>query len=176
LPLFALDHNYPRPIIAAAAPSLEDSGIEFTYVDAIDERLAEFDDWELLLALHHHSEPWDGLISNDANMLTQPRELVVLGFTRLTLVAPEAVGHDPVRSTGFLLAHIQQDIAARTTTRRPQVWKLSRRTPRGEHPQRWIEKEAAKLGLDPIDLSREAMPGREILDTDPLATDGHVGQ
>lgn len=164
--LFALDHNYPEPIMKEAAPYLE--AVELVWIQDIDSRLPEFDDWELLLALHHHERSFDGLISNDANMLNQEKELAVLGYTRLTLVAPDAVGHDPIRSTGLVLAHIE-DIAARTTPRRPQIWKLHRRTNKGAHPDDFMEVRARRLGVDPIDLRKSASPARTVLESDPLA-------
>ena len=86
--LFALDHNYPAPIIERAQPYLAD--VELVFVGEIDPRLPEFDDWELLLALHHDQRPWDGMISNDTSMLDQERQLAVLGYTQLTLVPPVA--------------------------------------------------------------------------------------
>ncbi len=36
-------------------------------LDRIDTRLSTLDDWELLLALHHHADPWDGLITTDSS-------------------------------------------------------------------------------------------------------------
>lgn len=164
--LFALDHNYPAPIIEKAMPYL--SGVELVYIGEIDSRLPEFDDWELLLALHHHAREWDGIISNDTSMLDQERELAVLGYTRLTLVAPVAAGHDPIRSTGRVLAHIE-DIAARTTLRKPQVWRLAGRTGGGDHPDQFLAKLAKKAGLDPIDLRKQAMPSTAVLRQDPLS-------
>lgn len=164
--LFALDHNYPAPIIERATPYL--SGVELAFIGEIDSRLPEFDDWELLLALHHHSREWDGLISNDTSMLDQERELAVLGYTHLTLVAPVAAGHDPIRSTGLVLAHIE-NIASQTTPRKPQVWRLGSRTGRGQHPDRFIERLAAKADLDPMDLRKEAMPSKAVLQRTPLA-------
>lgn len=165
--LFALDHNYPMPIIEQAKPYLRD--VELVPIGDIDARLPELDDWELLLALHHHSREWDGLISNDTSMLDQERELAVLGFTHLTLVAPVAAGHDPIRSTGLVLAHIE-DIASRTTLRKPQVWRLPGRTGGGHHPDQFIGKLAKKASLDPIDLRKKAMPSSRILGQDPLAS------
>lgn len=165
--LFALDHNYPAPIIEEAMPYL--SGVELVFIGKIDSRLPEFDDWELLLALHHHAREWDGIISNDTSMLDQERELAVLGYTHLTLVAPVAAGHDPIRSTGLVLTHIE-NIAARTTPRKPQVWRLSGRTGSGQHPDQFIDKLAGKAGLDPIDLRKEAMPSKPILSRNPLAS------
>lgn len=163
--LFALDHNYPAPIILQAQPYLSD--VELVYIGDIDPRLPEFEDWELLLALHHHSREWDGIISNDTSMLDQERELAVLGYTHLTLVAPRAAGHDPIRSTGLVLAHIE-NVASQTTPNRPQVWRLSGRTGRGSHPDQFIEKLAKKSRLDPMDLRGDAMPPKAVLQKDPL--------
>lgn len=163
--LFALDHNYPAPIIAQAKPYLRE--VELVPIGDIDSRLPDLDDWELLLALHHHSRDWDGMISNDTSMLEQERELAVLGYTHLTLVAPVAAGHDPIRSTGLVLAHIE-DIAARTTPRKPQVWRLPGRTGGGNHPDQFLERLAKKGGLDPLDLRKDAMPAKAVLQRDPL--------
>lgn len=164
--LFALDHNYPAPIIEQAKPYLSD--VDLVYIGEIDPRLPVFEDWELLLALHHHSQEWDGIISNDTSMLDQERELAVLGYTHLTLVAPVAAGHDPIRSTGLVLAHIE-DIASRTTPKKPQVWQLPGRTGGGSHPDRYIEKLAKKALLDPMDLRKKAMPLNPVLQQNPLA-------
>ncbi len=160
---------YPAPIIDRARPFLRD--VELVPIGEIDPRLPEFDDWQLLLALHHHPRAWDGIVSNDTSMLEQDRELAVLGYTCLTLVAPVAAGHDPIRSTGLVLAHIE-NIANRTMTARPQVWKLHGRTPGGQHPDLFFEKLAKQAGLDPLDLRKEAMPARELLERDPLDGDG----
>jgi hypothetical protein len=164
--LFALDHNYPAPIIDQAKPYLSD--VELVSIEDIDPRLPEFEDWELLLALHHDSREWDGMISNDTSMLDQERELAILGYTHLTLVAPVAAGHDPIRSTGLVLTHIE-NIAARTTPRKPQVWRLAGRTGGGNHPDQFINKLAEKAQLDPIDLRKEAMPSNTVLQRNPLA-------
>jgi hypothetical protein len=165
--LFALDHNYPSPIIERAKPYLAD--VELVYIGDIDARLPLLEDWELLLALHHHSREWDGMISNDTSMLDQERELAVLGYTHLTLVAPRAAGHDPIRSTGLVLAHIE-NIASRTTPRKPQVWELGARTGGGQHPNQFIDKLAKKARLDPLDLRKQAMPSKATLRRDPLAS------
>jgi hypothetical protein len=101
-------------------------------------------------------------------MLDQERELAVPGYTHLTLVAPVAAGHDPIRSTGLVLAHIE-DIASRTSSRRPQVWRLPGRTGGGHHPDQFLDKLAKKSNLDPLDLRKKAMPSRSILQNDPLS-------
>jgi hypothetical protein len=63
--LFALDHNFPDPIVAVLGEYQVDA--ELRRVDQIDPRMPDLDDWELLLALHHHAEPWDGLITTDTS-------------------------------------------------------------------------------------------------------------
>jgi len=67
--LFALDHNFPDPIVAVLADFQEDATL--VRIDQIDDRMTDLDDWELLLALHHHVEPWDGLSRPTAACLTR---------------------------------------------------------------------------------------------------------
>jgi len=56
--LFALDQNFPQPIVNALARYQQHA--ELVPVWEIDPRLSNLDDWELLLALHHHERPWGG--------------------------------------------------------------------------------------------------------------------
>jgi hypothetical protein len=102
---FALDQNFPEPIVDGLVDWLAPDA-ELMPIRRIDERLATLDDWEVLQALHTDYRAWDGLITTDAKMLSLPRELAVLCQTKLTLVAAEAVGHDPIKATGLVLAHI----------------------------------------------------------------------
>ncbi len=118
---FALDHNFPEPILsglAAAIPMAELVPVRF-----IEAHITELDDWELLLALHQHELHWDGLVTNDANMLALPREVTVLAQTRLTLVVIRGDGDSAVRATGALLCHLPF-ICRHTTPERAQVWRL----------------------------------------------------
>ena len=50
--LFALDQNFPQPIVSALSEFMAEA--EFVALADIDARLADLDDWEVLLALHHH--------------------------------------------------------------------------------------------------------------------------
>ncbi len=74
--LFALDKNFPQPIVSVLSDFQADARL--VPLDRIDPRMSTLDDWELLLALHHHAEPWDGLITTDSSMLAQGRELATL--------------------------------------------------------------------------------------------------
>lgn len=62
--LFALDKNFPEPIVSVLSDFQADA--QLVPLDRIDARMSTLDDWELLLALHHHSElprvPWRLLV------------------------------------------------------------------------------------------------------------------
>lgn len=142
--LFALDHNYPAPIIEQAKPYLSD--VELVFIGEIDTRLPEFEDWELLLALHHHRRDWDGIISNDTSMLDQERELAVLGYTHLTLVADSRgprsnpfnrFGFGPHR--GHCLPH-----KLPTASSMALAWKNRRRTSPRSVPQKARKERGAR--------------------------------
>ena len=87
--LFALDHNFPDPIVAVLADFQEDA--KLVRVDQIDSRMPDLEDWELLLALSLHAQQWDGLITTDSSMLNQGPELAVLIQTKLTLVVAQGL-------------------------------------------------------------------------------------
>ncbi|MBV9817026.1 MAG: hypothetical protein JOZ07_01595 [Solirubrobacterales bacterium] len=67
--LFALDHNFPDPIVSVLAGSQPDAQLE--RISEIHPGMADLEDWELLVALHQHATPWDGLITTDSSMLKQ---------------------------------------------------------------------------------------------------------
>jgi hypothetical protein len=120
--LFALDHNFPQPIVDVLSEFQVEA--ELVRVDRIDSRMPDLDDWQLLLALHHHPRPWDGLITTDSSMLRQAREISVLIQTQLTLVVALASGHDPVKASGLLFAYLG-GICKRTEPDKAQVWQLN---------------------------------------------------
>ncbi len=120
--LFALDHNFPDPIVSVLTEFQADA--ELVRVDQIHERMSDLDDWELLLALHHHARPWDGLITTDSSMLNQGPELAALVQTRLTPVVAMEAGHNPVKASGLLFAYLG-GICQRTQPDKPQVWTLA---------------------------------------------------
>jgi hypothetical protein len=97
---------------------------ELVRVDQIYERLPDLEDWELVLALHHHAAPWDGLITTDSSMLAQGPELATLIQTKLTLVVTIEAAHDPVKASGLLFAYLPGN-CRRTDPALPQIWRLS---------------------------------------------------
>ena len=119
--LFALDHNFPQPIVKVLSEFQADA--ELVRIDAIDRKLPDLDDWELLLALHHHHQPWDGLITTDSSMLNQGPELATLIERKLTLVVAMKAGDNPVKASGLLFAYLP-GICKRTDPGKAQVWEL----------------------------------------------------
>jgi hypothetical protein len=112
---FALDQNFPQPIVDGLSDYLE-ADADLTPIADIHEGMVTLDDWQVLLALHTDARSWDGLITTDARMLNLPRELAVLCQTKLTLVVAVEAGHDPIKATGLVLAHLS-NVCRRTRAR-----------------------------------------------------------
>lgn len=70
-----------------------------------DAALAEFEDWQLLEELNSRGDV-TGLITIDGRMLNQPKELIALARSRLTLVVTDGAGNNALRGTGLLLTHM----------------------------------------------------------------------
>jgi hypothetical protein len=84
-------------------------------------------------------------------MLSLPRELAVLCQTKLTLVAAEAVGHDPIKATGLVLAHITR-ICEQTRMDTAQVWRLRTSTRPAEEPWDFLCRVAERRAARAPDL------------------------
>jgi hypothetical protein len=163
--LFALDHNFPQPIVDVLSEFIAEA--DLVPIDKIDRRMPDLDDWELLLALHLDSRSWDGLITADSSMTARPKELSVLLQTKLTLVVAEAAGHDPLKATGLVLAHLP-GICARTDPDVPQLWTL--RTASKPHTDPWdrLSNIASRRGLQAKTLHQTNKLSAEELLKNPL--------
>jgi hypothetical protein len=139
--LFALDHNFPEPVLAAFGEVLP--MVELVPVRAIDASWATLDDWELLLALHRHERRWDVLITNDDAMLSLAKEMTVLSQTGLTLVVAKGEGHNPIRAVGALLCHLPH-ICHHTTPEHAQIWTLRVAQKNHEEVQAYLDKIAQR--------------------------------
>lgn len=164
--LFALDHNFPDPIVAVLTEYQADA--ELIRVDAIDDRLPDLDDWELLLALHHHEQPWDGLITTDSGMLNQGRELATLMQTKLTLIVAMESGHNPVKASGLLFAYLA-GICKRSDRDRAQVWTLTAANKPHREPWDLLKSFAEHNNRSADDVWNEFRLSPEELSRDPLA-------
>jgi len=167
LALFALDQNFPEPIVNALNEFIPE--VDLVPLREIDPALtAEIDDWEVLLALHHHDRPWDGLITNDHGILNLPREMAVLRQTNLSLVVAESAGHDPIRATGLLFTHLEY-IGRETAPDRPQIWRLVARNRPGDDPWQYLESIAEHQNRSVDAVWQEARLTNAELARDPLA-------
>jgi hypothetical protein len=150
---FALDQNFPRPILGVLGQYLIEA--ELVPLGEIDRGLTrDTEDWEILLALHRHSDHWDGLITTDSGMLLLPKELTVLCQTKLTLVVAEGAGHDPIKASGLVLTHLP-NVCNRTDTGRPQLWVLRTTAKPAEDPWTRLSQLAERRGQQVKELYRE---------------------
>ncbi len=163
--LFALDHNFPKPLVNALRDHIREA--ELVSIADIDPRMPDLDDWQVLLALHLHPRPWDGLVTSDDSMLNQPRELAVLHQTKLTLVVAESAGHDPLKASGLLLTHLPS-ICENTRREIPQVWRLHTKTRNPEKAWNCIGRLAARQKVSIEELFRAHRLTTAELSADPL--------
>ena len=164
--LFALDKNFPQPIVSVLSDFQADA--QLIPLDRIDMRMSTLDDWELLLALHHHSDAWDGLITTDSSMLAQGRELTTLIQTKLTLVVAVASGHNPVKASGLLFAYLA-GICQRTTPERAQVWRLNAANRPHEEPWEFLKRFAEHNGRSADEVWAELKLSADAMARNPLA-------
>jgi hypothetical protein len=164
--LFALDQNFPEPIVAALNDYILEA--ELVPVRHIDTQLAEIDDWELLLALHHHRRAWDGLITTDSGMLSQSRELAVVRQANLSLVVAREAGHDPIKATGLLFTHLAW-ICRESRPDRPQIWSLVANNRPGHDPWEFFERIARHTNRTADDVWSEGRLTVAEFARDPLA-------
>jgi hypothetical protein len=164
--LFALDQNYPQPIVDSLREWLE-ADTELIPIADVHPQMATLEDWEVLLALHTDARPWDGLITTDASMLSLPRELAVLCQTKLTLVVAVAAGHDPIKATGLVFAHIS-NICERTHPDKAQVWRLATTSRPAEDPWDYLGRAVRRQGETAKQAFERERLGEDALRRSPL--------
>jgi hypothetical protein len=165
--LFALDHNFPLPIVHVLNTYTAEA--ELVPLQDIDSRLPEFeDDWRILLALHHDSRPWDGMITTDSSMVQLPRELATLIQTKLTLVVALDAGHDPLKATGLLFAYLP-GICKRTRPDDSQLWQLRAADRAAAAPWDQLQRVANHQNRPTQQLYDEEKLSARELSTNPLA-------
>jgi hypothetical protein len=82
--LYVLDHNFPPLAVAVKWPP----ELVMVALTAYDPALADVDDWELLEELRARGDA-TGLVTIDGQMLNQPKEMVALARSRLTLIVTD---------------------------------------------------------------------------------------
>ncbi|MDE2670715.1 MAG: hypothetical protein OXI51_13810 [Chloroflexota bacterium] len=117
--LFLLDQDFPNPSI----PDLPDIDLR-PLRDVHPDLIRDHEDWEVLREIRRRGVA-DGLITLDAGMLNQAKEMVVLRQTRLTLVVFRGTNNDPFVAAGLLMIHAPQ-IVRQLDRRRAQLWVLNK--------------------------------------------------
>lgn len=117
---FVLDQNFPVQATGLPWPA----PISLSRLRDIDPALTrDHEDWQIFRALRDRGDV-DGFITNDANLLDLPREMVMLSLTKLTLVVTKDMARDPLGATGLLMLHLPQ--IARQNHPTPRIYVLSR--------------------------------------------------
>lgn len=162
---FALDANFPQPLLNTIAPFINE--VQLTPIQLVHPKMADLLDWQVIVALHRRG--FHALVTNDYHMLYEHKVLAALQVTRLSLIAIESLGHDPVRATGALLMDLP-DIAKKLTPGTPKVFFSERRSLQPHSIQNYFERRAAKQGITIADLvRRERLSNDDRMD--PLADD-----
>lgn len=100
---FLLDQNFPVPLIEAMRPFMP-PGIELVRLAEEDRSLALLDDDQLILEASRRG--FDGLVTTDYHMLDDPVTVAAMVATKITIVAIEAAGHDPLKASGALFLEL----------------------------------------------------------------------
>lgn len=148
--VFVLDQNFPRQ--SSEIPWPQPLVLERLPV-AHPDLVASVDDWEIILELQHRGAA--GFVTNDAQILNSPRELVALSRTTLTLVVTEGTGHDPLVANGLLQVHLGE-IAADGNTR-PTIYRLRKTGKSVDSPARRLNTLAANRNRSPAELHRDEL-------------------
>jgi hypothetical protein len=146
-----LDHNYPAECLEVPWPS----SVRLSRLRDIDARLTrDFEDWQVLLALHQRGDV-DAFVTQDAAMLSLPTEMVVLSKCGLCLVVTKDTGHSPLRALGLLMAGLETAVR-RIENERPAVLVLSTSV-KSETADSRINGMAGHSGLAPPELIEREM-------------------
>jgi len=147
----ALDQNFPIPLIHAIGDYLPPN-VQLAHLKSIDRRTQELDDRPLIIALRPTG--WAGLITNNYKMLDVPAEVAAIVKTKLTVIAIEGLGHDPLRAVGALLLELPS-IPRRIRPRHANVFRLAYRQRPPTNAWDYFKAAAARHHRDPDELWQE---------------------
>lgn len=99
----ALDQNFPLPLVHAFQPFTPPS-VTLEHLTKIDPALSRVADNDLIHELHRRG--YDGLVTTDYHMLDDPETVAAIVATKLTILAIEAAGHDPLKATAALFQEL----------------------------------------------------------------------
>jgi hypothetical protein len=148
---FVLDQNFPWHSIGVRWPA----SLQISQLASIEPHLtAGYEDWEVIRALAQRGDV-DGFVTNDAKMLNQSTEMVVLFRSRLVLVVTDGVGHDPIRATGLVMVHLSE--ITKRVDGKPQVYVLRPGALHMVSPGQQVNKIAEQRRIQPNHLISEEL-------------------
>lgn len=115
---FVLDQNFPSAVVPLPWPPTVKIG---PLAAVAPNLIAGTEDWEIFIALDGHGGV-DAFITNDANILNSPREMLVLSLTGLGVVVTAEVGDNPLKATGLLMVHLPE--ISHELGGRARTWRL----------------------------------------------------
>lgn len=138
----ALDQNFPTPLLRAIRDYLPPE-VEVESLYEIDPRLSELGGRDLFIALHQLG--WDGLITNNYNMLAVSAEIAAIVKTKAVVIAIEGLGHDPLRAVGALLLELP-GLSQRIRQGTSNVFRLTYRRRAPDEAWSYLQRAAERTG------------------------------
>ena len=86
---------------------------------------------------------WDALVTNNYKMLDVPEEIGAIISTKLTVIAVEGLGHDPLRAVGALVVELPA-IRRRIRPGRSNVFRLRYRAREAEDGWDYLKRAAQR--------------------------------
>lgn len=161
----ALDHNFPEPVLNALDGFVPEACL--LPIRKIHPKLPDLDDHELVVALRQLDI--GVLATNDYKMFKNPRELAAIMSTRLTVIAFEGLGDDPIRAAGALLLDLPT-ITNRIEREKAQLFWLRPKRPEPIDPWNQLQKLAERRNTTARLLYEECRLSESDLSRDHLAT------
>lgn len=129
----ALDHNFPEPILRPLLKFMPE--VQFHWIREIGPHFSELEDHDLVYELHRVG--FSVMVSDDYKLRRDPRVLVAVEQTRMSLLTIQGVGEDPLLATGVLLRDLLPLL--RSDIPKGLIYKLKPSAPRGQRAQNLAE-------------------------------------
>lgn len=130
----ALDHNFPEPILKQLLRFMPE--VAFHWIREIGPHFSELDDHDLVYELHRVG--FSVMVTDDYKLRHDPRVLVAVEETRMSLLTIQGVSDDPVLATGVLLRDLMPIL--RGDVAKGLIYKVRPTTTRGQRARMLAEK------------------------------------
>ncbi|MDR1188263.1 MAG: hypothetical protein LBK95_12550 [Bifidobacteriaceae bacterium] len=155
----ALDQNFPTNLVSSIEGAVPQT-IELRSVWAIDPKLSDMGDRQLILSLH--SIGFDALVSQDARILQTPEHLAALLATKIGFVCVRNAANSSIKATGALLLELSR-LPRVFQERGRRVLDLHFESRRPRDAWHYMEKIAKRSGTEARKLYAQFKPTAEEL-------------